>query len=284
MSQHPSGWRVRVPATSANLGAGFDVLGMALTLYAEVGCGEPPHGAHTVDAHHPAFIAFRRLGGTGPLWVASPIPMGRGMGYSGAVRVGGAAAAIAQRDGSLDTPGALGRVLEVTAELERHADNVAPSIFGGIVITVDGMVTRVPISFEPAIVMWVPDATSTSTEHSRAALPAQVDRADAIFNLGRVAMFVAACASGDTAALRPATDDRLHQPIRLQRVPESREAIAAALDAGAWASWLSGSGPTVAIMCDPREVGVVTAALPTAGHSKVMSIDATGTVLLPDGG
>jgi len=96
-------------------------------------------------------------------------------------------------------------------------------------------------------------------------------------------MFVSACASGDTAALRPATDDRLHQPIRLQLVPDLRDAIDAALDAGAWASWLSGSRPTVALVCDPADVDSIVAALPDSGHAAVMRIDAAGTVLLPVG-
>lgn len=96
-------------------------------------------------------------------------------------------------------------------------------------------------------------------------------------------MFVSACASGDTAALRPATDDRLHQPIRLQLVPDSRDAIGAALDAGARASWLSGSGPTVALVCDPADVDSIVAALPDSGHAPVMRIEAAGTVLLPVG-
>ncbi|MEY4173415.1 MAG: homoserine kinase, partial [Actinomycetota bacterium] len=91
---------VRVPASSANLGPGFDTLGMALSLHAEVGLGEAPEGARSVDEHHPAMVAFRRNGGEGALWVRSPIPVGRGMGFSGAVRVGGAVAAHAQRHGA----------------------------------------------------------------------------------------------------------------------------------------------------------------------------------------
>ncbi len=76
----------RVPASSANLGPGFDTLGMALALYAEVGLGPPAHdGAQKADDHHPALVAFRRHGGEGPLWVRSPIPNGRGMGFSGAL-------------------------------------------------------------------------------------------------------------------------------------------------------------------------------------------------------
>lgn len=277
----PEPWAIRVPASSANLGAGFDVLGMALTLHAEIGVGAPPTGARAVDEHHPADVAFRRLGGTGELWMRSPIPAGRGLGFSGAARVGGAAAALVQRDGAhvLDDEAARREVLAVTAELERHADNVAASLHGGVVVTAGDVVTRVPLAFNPVVVVWIPDATTTSTDQSRGRLPDTVTRADAVFNLGRVATFVAACATGDLAALRVATEDRLHQPQRLAQVPESAMALHAALGAGAWAAWLSGSGPTVAAVCESGRADTVAAALPANGHAKLLRIDHDGAVV-----
>ncbi len=278
---------VRVPASSANLGAGFDVLGMALSLYATVGCGAPPDSAMAADEHHPATVAFRRLGGVGPLWVQSPIPMARGLGYSGAVRVGGAAAAVVQRDGELSDAGRQ-EVLRVTADLEHHADNVGASIFGGVVAAVmtDGKytVTQLPIGFMPGnmptVVAWVPDSSTTSTARSRATLTAQVSRADAVFNIGRVATFVAALAAGDTGALRLGSEDRLHQTQRLEGVPESAAALEAALVAGSWAAWLSGSGPTIVALCAPGVVDVVAAALPPSGHTKMLAIDTVGATVL----
>lgn len=274
-------WAIRVPASSANLGAGFDVLGMALTLHAEVGVGEPPTGARTVDERHPADVAFRRLGGSGSLWMRSPIPAGRGLGFSGAARVGGAAAAVVQRHGAeaLDDDAGRREVLAVTAELERHADNVAASLYGGVVVAAGDVVTRVPLAFNPVVLVWVPNDTTTSTDHSRGRLPDTVSRADAVFNLGRVATFVAACAAGDLAALRMATEDRLHQPHRLGQVPESAMALHAALGAGAWAAWLSGSGPTVAALCESGRAGTVAAALPATGHTKQLRIDHEGAVV-----
>lgn len=276
--------RLRVPATSANLGAGFDVLGMALDLYAEVGvvaadADGAPEGAHVVDRHHIADVAFRRLGGDGDLWVRSPIPMGRGLGYSGAVRVGGAAAAMVQRDGDLTQRGRAD-VFGLTTELEHHPDNVAASVYGGIVVAVEAHVVKVPIGFAPAVVVWVPNAVTTSTDRSRATLADTVTRADAVFNLGRAALFVAACATGDIAALGTAVEDRLHQPARLAVVPESAKAISAARDAGAWAAWLSGSGPTVAVMCAPEDADVVAAALPDTGHVKLLGVDHSGVQLV----
>ena len=277
-----TGWVVRVPASSANLGAGFDVLGMALDLHAEAGVGEPPGGASTVDPHHPADVAFRRAGGTGPLWMRSPIPIGRGLGFSGAARVGGAAAAAVQRSGpaALDDPATRAEILALTSDLERHADNVAASIYGGVVVAADHSVVQVPLAFNPMVVVWVPNSATTSTEHSRGRLPDTVSRADAVFNVGRAAMFVAACANGDVVALRGATQDRLHQAVRLELVPESAAALDAALEAGAWAAWLSGSGPTIAALCDPGRAEQIAAALPSSGHVKQLRIDHEGVVAL----
>ena len=273
-------WAIRVPASSANLGAGFDVLGMALALHAEVGCGEPPGGAQIADQHHPARISFERLGGHGPLWIRSTIPIGRGLGFSGAVRVGGAAAAIVQRNGpnAIEHDEGLSEVLAIATELERHADNAAASLYGGLVVAAADTVTRVPMAFDPAVVVWVPSA-STSTDHSRSTLADQVSLSDAVFNLGRVAMFVAACANGDASALREATRDRLHQNVRLEQVPQSASAMELGLEAGAWASWLSGSGPTVAMFCESNRAAEIAARLPSTGHTKLLRIDHQGATV-----
>ncbi len=273
---------VRVPASSANLGPGFDTLGLALSLHAEIGVGDAPEGAHAADEHHPATIAFRRHGGEGPLWTRSPIPVGRGMGFSGAVRVGGLVAAHAQRHG--DDPDALrdalGELLGLAADLEGHADNVAASLYGGVVATAGGQAVRVPMNFDPALVMWVPSFV-TSTDESRTRLRAEVPMADVVFNIGRTALLVAALAAGEVAVLREATRDRLHQDVRLAAAEPSRLALQAALDAGAWASWLSGSGPTVAAMCAVDEAEELAAALPDDGHTKILRIDHAGATIEP---
>lgn len=279
---------VRVPASSANLGPGFDTLGMALTLHAEVGCGavpeglDPSGGARVVDEGHPAAVAFRRHGGTGDLWVRSPIPSGRGMGFSGAVRVGGLIAAHAQRHGADNDAlaGALPELLELATELEGHADNVAASLLGGVVATAGGRAVRVPMPFDPVMVMWVPDF-ETSTDRSRSSLPAAVPLADVVFNLGHTALLVAALAAGQVDVLREATRDRLHQDLRFGLAEPSRAAYLRALELGAWASWLSGSGPTVAAMCAADDAERIAAGLPEGGHAKVLRIDHAGAVIEP---
>ena len=271
---------VRVPASSANIGPGFDALGMALTLHAEVGAGDPPPESAAADEHHPATIAFRVHGGQGPLWVRSPIPVGRGMGFSGAVRVGGLVAAHAQRHGADHDAlqSALPELLRIATNLEGHADNVAASLYGGIVAAAGGHAVRVPMSFDPALVMWVPQF-ATSTDESRGKLPAQVAMADVVFNIGRTALLVAALAAGDVDVLREATQDRVHQDTRFAVAAPSRVALDAALAAGAWAAWLSGSGPTVAAMCAVDEAEALAAALPGDGHIKILRIDHAGAVI-----
>ena len=275
----PGPFAVRVPASSANLGPGFDSLGMALTLYAEVGVGDCPAGAALVDHRHPAAIAFARLGGMGTPWVRSSVPMGRGLGYSGAVRVGGGVAAVVQRLGVAwrESASTVDEILAVAAVLEGHADNAAASLLGGIVATAGGRAIRVPLGFDPAVVVWIP-AGSTSTDQSRTQLPAAVSRDDAVHNIGHVAMLVSALASGDTGALRDATSDRLHQELRLADAPMSRRALDAGLEHGAWCGWLSGSGPTIALLCKADAATGLAASLPDDGHTKVLRIDHYGAV------
>lgn len=286
---------VRVPASTANLGPAFDALGMALTLHAELvvvddepvpepggrlgadpePTSEPGDGSRPADETHPADVAFRAGGGRGQLWVRSPIPMGRGLGYSGAMRVGGLVAAAAQRYGADAVAEAGDTILAEAAALEGHADNAAASLLGGLVAVAADRAVRVPLAVDPAVVVWVPP-TTMSTTRSRSMLSATVSFHDAVFNVGRTALLVAALASGDVAALARATEDRLHQDHRLAGAPESRDALASGLEAGAWCGWLSGSGPSIAFLCDRDAAEAVAAALPADGVSKRLEIDADG--------
>lgn len=272
---------VRVPATSANLGPGFDVLGLALTLYVEMGIvdeTEVPDGAHIADDFHPGQIAFLRAGGRGRVWIQNGIPMARGMGFSGAVRVGGVIAAEMQTDGSSWSQGT-SRALQIGTELEGHADNVAPAVFGGVVIVGEDLVVPVPMALDPVFVMWVPDF-STSTNESRGKIGSSIALSDAVFNMARTAMLVTAFQTGNVALLREATQDRIHQDIRFEVSPQCKVALDCGLAAGAWCGWLSGSGPTVALMCESDAVNDVVQALPSTGHAKILHLDTAGAVLL----
>jgi homoserine kinase len=272
---------VRVPASSANLGPGLDALGMALTIHAEAGVADDvpmPERAQLLDGHHPAQIAFERAGGRGSLWLRCPIPAGRGLGFSGAVRVAGLLAAHAQRSGETTIgPDVHRSVLSAATELEGHADNVAASLLGGVVATAGGRAIRIPLAVVPVVVLWVPEST-TSTEASRGRFAPSVAFTDAVFNVGRTALLVAALASGEVDCLRTATEDRLHQQVRLAD-SAGEAAIDAALQAGAWCAWLSGSGPTVAALCSPPDAARVAEALPEGGQVKRVQIDLGGATV-----
>lgn len=278
---------VRVPGSSANLGPGFDGLGMALSLYAEVGVvgvDAIPDRAKLADEHHPATISFRNAGGNGNVWVHSEIPMGRGLGFSGAVRVGGALLGVIQSRGTTSLDESMTQaVIDVTARLEGHADNVAASLLGGVVATNGHRAVRVPLGGrlvdQLAVVVWIPDFT-TSTSESRAKMPRSVPFDDAVFNLTHTALLVAALAAGDIGMLGEAMADRLHQDLRLSKAEASREAMAAMVDAGAVSAWLSGSGPTVACFVLSGDAERVASALPTNGRARVVPIDHQGARLI----
>jgi homoserine kinase len=262
---------VRVPASSANLGPAFDALGLALSLHLQVS----PDGGPAPETH-PAVRAFRHAGGTGPLSVHAEFPGGRGLGFSGASRVGGLLAAARQQD--TNAAAARAFALREGAALEGHADNVGASLFGGVVATAGGRATRVPLGIDGVVVLWVPDR-ETPTRAARRVLPDHVAFEDAVFNIGRTALLVAALASGDIEALRVASEDRLHQDARLARVPDTRIALSAALRAGAWAAWLSGSGPSAAALVERGRAEEIAGALPPSGRATVVEIDETGAVV-----
>jgi len=254
---------VRVPATSANLGSGFDAIGLALAITADItvsleapdGNGPPlaPMVASAVRA------AYRAAGRPEPAelrvtWqhMDQPIPIARGLGASAAARAAGLVAANALMDGPLDEDA----LLAAGADLEGHADNIAPALFGGLQVTVrDGDAWRrisVPHADGFKVALFVPDL-EMPTRESRARLPQQLSREDAIFNVGRAAMLVAALQQGRWDLLATATQDRLHQDARAGLFPALPDIIAAAVDAGAHGAYLSGGGSTVAALATERE-------------------------------
>lgn len=271
---------VRVPASTANLGPGFDVLGLALDLHLEAGFGNAPAESNEADENHPLTVAFRHCGGKQNLWVRSQMPMGKGLGFSGAARVAGCILAHAEKHGAENKAfnDAKLEILRTASELEGHPDNAAASMFGGIVASVEGFTVRIPSPLDPAIIVWVPQQ-QTSTKESRAKLPSEIKFQDAVFNVGRTALLVAALAAGDVSALSIATSDRLHQDLRLAKAPDSKLALIAAVDAGAWCAWLSGSGPTIALMIDRDSSQRVADSLPANGAKMVLGIAQSGAEL-----
>ncbi len=268
--------RVRAPGSSANLGPGFDVLGLAVARYVwadDEGRGEP------CQAEHIARIAYDAAGGTGPIWFEFELPPGRGLGFSAAARAAGAMLAKLQQGHNVAEAQRL--AYPVVAHIEGHGDNAAPCVFGGLHVIAGEVNHRIAKPMPGNLLFWVPD-TETWTDHSRAALAASVDRADAVFNLGRVGLLVAAVYEQRLDLLATATQDRLHQPSRFADCEQSAKAYEIALQAGASAAWLSGSGPTVAVVVDDENKSSVIDALGESGDVLDLPPDDTGAVPCPD--
>jgi homoserine kinase len=170
------------------------------------------------------------------------------------------------------------QTLRAATELEGHADNAAAALHGGVVAVAGRHVVRVPLARDLAIVVWVPDG-ETPTVSARRLLPEQVPFDDAVFNVGRTALLVASLAAGAVDAMRVATEDRLHQDRRLARARDTHIAIDAMLDAGAFAAWLSGSGPSAAAFVDRDDAESIAAALPPVGRALVLDIDDEGAAI-----
>ncbi len=269
---------VAAPASSANLGPGFDCLGLALELPFELTDQHPSgEGWHAVESTHPTAVAFVAAGGdpgTG-LWWRSPIPPGRGLGFSGAARVAGAHLA-ARRGGAADADGAA-IALSVAAGLEGHADNAAASALGGFTVAAGECAVSLGVPAGVELFVWWP-AASTSTDASRRVLPDAVPLADAAFSIGRAALWVAAIARGDLDLLREASRDRVHQPGRLAARPDAAAVLEHLLGQDAvLAAWLSGSGPTVAALVpSATEPSSLLAELPFEGRTRRLAIDPNG--------
>ena len=264
--------RVRAPGSSANLGPGFDVLGLAVARYvwaADEGDGEP------CGPDHIARIAYELAGGTGPIWFDFEVEPSRGLGFSAAARAAGAMLAHLQQ--GMAMPEAQEATYQLVAEIEGHGDNAAPSAFGGTWLIADDVHHRLPRNLPGELLFWVPDV-ETSTDDSRACLPPEVPRADAVFNLGRIALLMAAVYEGRIDLLARATEDRLHQPQRLAACEASAKTYQGALAAGAAAAWLSGSGPTSAIVVDAAHRRSVEDVLHGTGKLLALAYDDQGAI------
>ena len=267
---------VSAPGSSANLGPGFDVLGLAVAIHVRAADVPFDDDALPCGPDHIARIAYEMAGGTAPLYFDFDLPPSRGLGFSAAARAAGAVLAFLQRGVDIDEAQSLG--FRIVTELEGHGDNAAPAVFGGIHVIAGEHQHRLAATLPGRLVLWVPELDTTPTDESRAAMATTVERADAVFNLGRLGLLMAAIYEQNTGLLGLATQDRLHQPERLAAAPETKQAVEAALDAGAHAAWLSGSGPTVAIVIEPGTEDEVTAALPSTGRVMMPALDVIGAV------
>jgi len=239
--------RVRAPATTANVGPGFDCAGIALDLWNEVEVGE---GDDIPDERHLGVRAFARISpprGRTFAWT-DRIPRARGLGSSAAVvALGLVAGALAE--GREPDPEWL---LYEGVDLEGHADNLAPALAGGACLTWDGRIQRIADT-APAVPVGLIPETTVATSASRAALPKSVPHGDAVFTAGRAAMLGAALANGSAELFAQALADRLHEPYRAKDAP-LLDAVRGDLPVGALGASLSGSGPTVLVWADAGAV------------------------------
>jgi len=264
----PQSVTVKTPATSANMGPGFDCLGIALDIWNAVsvevgargfdisGYGEddlPRDSSNMVLAS--AERVFRELGEPVPemrVRCRNDIPTARGLGSSSAALVGGLTAGNALNGEPLSQDD----LLQIAARVEGHPDNVAPAIYGGMRIAAleNGGVMSAPVPVPPELsaVLYIP-SVAMPTDEARGLLGADVPRADAVFNIARAALLVRAMATGDLRHLRIATNDRLHQPARQAIFFPMKNIIRAALGAGALGAFLSGAGSTVLALAVEKE-------------------------------
>jgi homoserine kinase len=231
---------VRAPATTANLGAGFDCAGAALDLWNELELSEDGGEA---DADHLAVRAFTRLAspdGFG-FTFTERIPRARGLGSSAATIALGLVAGAIVADRARD-PEAL---LALGLDLEGHPDNLAAALAGGVCLTWDGRVARIADD-APGVPIAIVPREQVETHAARAALPETIAHRDAAYTVGRAALLGAAMASGSVELFAAGADDRLHEPYRAQHAPVLA-AVREQLPDGAFAATLSGSGPTVIV-------------------------------------
>jgi homoserine kinase len=293
--------KIRIPATSANLGAGFDALGLALNYYNYVNIEEndridirsldnidiPTDESNLVyeSAKKVFDICGKPLKGL-KIEQENNIPMTRGLGSSSACIVAGLIGA----NTLLNNPLSPDELVDLAALIEGHPDNTAPALLGGIVTAV----------FDGQKVHWVKQEVFTTlkfvaiipnfelkTEKARSCLPKEIPHKDAVFNLSRAALFSASLLTGKFENLKTAVDDKLHQPYRLPLIPNADMVFNLAYTLDAYAVYMSGAGPTIMAIVDHDNsyfAGKMRFALDSHGLSdwtvKELEIDNYGTVIL----
>lgn len=286
---------VRAPATIANLGPGFDCLGIAIAWHNEIRVERDPSGELSVTAAGEGVDELPRdatnlvvramaavLGEPRGLRVhlTNAIPFGRGFGSSAAAIVGGlvAARALAPDADAWDDE----MLVHAGAAIEGHPDNVAPCVLGGAVVTTPAATMRLGAPSGITTIVCV-SPLPLATEAARRALPAQVSLRDAAATAGRAALLASSLATGDTERLLEATEDVLHQPARFELMPSSG-ALVAALRLQGVPAFLAGAGPSVAALVGDRSAGgaeaVARRLAPDDWDVRTVPLDASGAVVV----
>lgn len=256
--------KLQIPATSANLGAGFDALGLALTYYNYVNMeeadgifiksldGTPVPEDENNLIYESAKTLFDICGKPFKglsIEQVNNIPMARGLGSSSACIIAGLYGA----NKLMGDPLGLDDLVNLSAQIEGHPDNTAPALLGGIVTAVfDGRNVhwvKQEVFTTLKFVVVIPDF-ELKTEQARACLPTEVHHKDAVYNLSRAALFSASLLTGKYENLRTAVHDKLHQPYRMELIPHGRDVFDTAYSLGAYAAYLSGAGPSLMAIVD----------------------------------
>ncbi len=257
-------FKIQIPATSANLGAGFDALGLALTFYNYVEMEESDKIdiASSDDLDIPTDeknliyisakdlfnVCGKKLEGL-KLRQTNSIPMARGLGSSSACIIAGLVGA----NKMLGDPLTKDDLVDLSAQIEGHPDNTAPALLGGIVTAVfDGRKVhwvKQEVFTKLKFVAIIPDF-ELKTEQARACLPKEIAHKDAVYNLSRAALFSASLLTGKFENLKTAVDDRLHQPYRMELIPHCKDVFDIAYTHGAYGAYISGAGPTIMAIVD----------------------------------
>jgi homoserine kinase len=281
-----SGVRVRVPASSANLGPGFDVLAIALDLWLELEVRPAAEFSFSSELEVPkdhaniAVEAFARIGdpGQAAFTMRSEIPLSGGLGSSAAARLAGVLAALVL--GGEDPREALAPALELAAELEGHPDNASAATYGGVSVELPGGPLSLGVPQRLGFVVVAP-SEPVNTQLARAALPPTVSIADAAFNVGQAVALATGLATRDLELVARGLGDRLHQPHRAHLYPLSADLVASATDLGALGATISGAGPTVLLWAERDQVQTVLDAAraavqnPYGEWATVFAVDAT---------
>ena len=266
--------RVRVPASSANLGPGFDVLAAALGLWMELEVEETGRFEVRSDlaiARDRRNLCVRGFGELRPadglrFTIRSDIPLSGGLGTSAAAYLAGLAAADALDGGGTD-------LLPHAAGLEGHPDNAAAALLGGFVVCAGARAVRLEVPDGLSAVLVVPDR-AVRTAKARAALPAEVPMGDAVFNVARASLLVLGLARGNLSLVARGLEDRLHQPRREPLYPRSMELVRRAPSLGALGATISGAGPTVLVWVRSEDAEAVAERLEreAAGWAQVLAV------------
>lgn len=292
--------KIRIPATSANLGAGFDALGLAVSLYNEVHIEENDRlivtsldeTAVPCDETNLIYTTVKQLYDLCGRPLAglrieqiNRIPMTRGLGSSSACIVAGLLAG----NMLLDEPMKLDDLVDLAARMEGHPDNTTPALLGGIVTSVfDGervFYVRQEVDSRLRFLAIIPDF-ELKTSIARGCLPQTIPFKDAVHNLSRAALFSSSLLTGKYINLRVAVEDVLHQPYRLTFIPHAQEVFQKCYDLGAYAAYISGAGPTIMAVVDGSDkffIPVMQYHLKQAGLNweiKDLTIDNLGTQIL----